>query len=277
MAYPSWELFNTSRGKSEASQENLKDNKVKGRLSYKSASRLANMVHNWANCVTAYCELENRSIDDFLTFVTLTLSAKQSHNDLEIKRELLNPFLIYAKRKWGVKTFIWKAEPQKNENIHFHLIFDRKVHWREIRDTWNGLQDRIGYLTEFEKKHGHRDPNSTDIHSLYKDKKGNTLFSVAAYMAKYISKNEESDRPLLGRVWGCSDNLKLLQNFTDYSDNELSEIWNFFKSIGFKEIKKEYFGMICGSYQKNLKTFFPVFWQKLQEFYRKQFFEIVQG
>lgn len=139
------------------------------------------------------------------TFVTLTLSYKQFHSDNLIKRKLLTPFLQYAVKSWGVVNYVWRAEPQKNGNIHFHLLFDRFVDWMLIRDKWNALQNRLEYIDAFEQKHGHRNPNSTDVHALRKVK------NVAAYICKYMSK-EDSCRKIEGRLWGCSSLLHKVKN-----------------------------------------------------------------
>ena len=57
------------------------------------------------------------------SFITVTLPAIQEHSDVEIKA-CLNLFLNNIRHHFKVKNYVWKAELQKNENIHFHLIFD---------------------------------------------------------------------------------------------------------------------------------------------------------
>jgi hypothetical protein len=150
-----------------------------------------------------------------LTFITLTLSASQKHDDKDITAKLLNSFLNAMRRKWNVERYVWKAEKQENGNIHYHILTDKFIYWREIRDVWNKLQESLGYVKRYSEnmkeyfKDGFRmsdnpkdkrtrakqykayieglncgftDPNSTDIHALYKVK------NIPAYIAKYISK-----------------------------------------------------------------------------------------
>lgn len=149
-----------------------------------------------------------------LTFVTLTLSAKQEHTDEEIKNVLLNQFLLEMKKKFKVDMYIWKAEKQENGNIHFHILTNKFIHHQELRYLWNRIQNKIGYVDKYtenmkkffasgfksfpndkrpiaqQKKayeanlqNGFKNPNSTDIHALYKIK------NVSAYMTKYLTKD----------------------------------------------------------------------------------------
>nr|WP_319266663.1 hypothetical protein [uncultured Draconibacterium sp.] len=151
-----------------------------------------------------------------LTFITLTLPAKQKHSDQEIKSKCLNHFLTTLRRKWKVELYIWKAEKQENGNIHFHILANKFIKWQDIRSEWNKIIQKLGYVSSYQqnmrayfsegfrmsenpkdkrtraaqikayeqgKKENWTNPNSTDIHALYKVK------NVSAYIAKYISKN----------------------------------------------------------------------------------------
>lgn len=276
--YPSYELFYLVRGMNEKSRENLQDNKVKGYLSKNSQRKIRDLVENWINAVKAEKLRSGKSWDHYLSFVTLTLPAEQSHSDLEIKRECLNKFLIYSFRKWKVKNWIWKAEPQKNGNIHFHLIFDRFVPWQDVRKVWIDILRPLGYVQRFREKHGHEDPNCTDIHGLYRDKKGGEILFLGAYLSKYMSKSkpegEEKDRPVSGRLWGCSDRLKQLKCFSDYSD---SEIDLFYKSLSESQalscFSGDFFRVFSGNWfevaEKNRGLM-----RKIDKFYHSQFLEL---
>lgn len=146
------------------------------------------------------------------TFVTLTLSSRQIHCDKTIKRECLNHFLIYLNRHYGVRNYVWKAELQKNGNIHYHIITDKFIPHQELRELWNTAQNRLSYVDMFD----HSNPNSTDIHSLQRVK------NVMAYVGKYMSKNI-TQRPICGHAWGRSDNLQKLQSLTLHHDFDLHE------------------------------------------------------
>ena len=138
--------------------------------------------------------------------MTFTLSAKQGiHSDYEIKRLLFNSMMISLKRHYGIKHYVWRAEPQKNGRIHFHVVSNQFIHYQELRDEWNNCQKKLGYIDLFNESNHHIDPNSTDIKAVINPKK------ITGYLAKYLAKSDPSRRKIKGRLWGCSDNL-LIQN-----------------------------------------------------------------
>src|SRR5690606_39568338 len=60
-----------------------------------------------------------------LSFITLTLPSPQgSISDKEIKRGPLRMFIQKMGRRYGMYNYVWKAEKQKNGNIHFHITTD---------------------------------------------------------------------------------------------------------------------------------------------------------
>lgn len=150
-----------------------------------------------------------------LAMITLTLPAAQIHTDEEIKAKCLNQFLIEIRKASGLKDYIWKAERQENNNIHFHILINQYIHYAKIRDTWNRIVKKLGYIDNYKlnqeeffkngfrlsenpkdkrsektqrkayekgKSEGWINPNSTDIHSLYK------VRNAGAYITKYIAK-----------------------------------------------------------------------------------------
>lgn len=163
-----------------------------------------------------------------LAFWTLTLSAPQYFkSDSDIKKELLEPFLRKMRKK-GLRNYIWKAELQQNGNIHFHLLTDFFLPYTVIRDTWNNCQSRLGYIDDFERRFGHRDPNSTDVRSV---KSGS---AIASYLSKYMLKPTEKNKQQKlspveaekrkGKVWDCSQNLKIKNQHYDFLSDNLYSI-----------------------------------------------------
>lgn len=137
-----------------------------------------------------------------INFITLTLSAPQGNiTDKEIKNRCLNLFLTRAKKLWGMDTYVWRAEKQKNTNIHFHITTDVYIHYAHLCRVWNECQETLGFVSRFRERTGSYQPNSTDIHAV-KDIK-----NLAAYLVKYMSKGEKDQQLLDGKVWGCSRNL----------------------------------------------------------------------
>lgn len=190
-----------SRKMTETQLANIRGKKYTGQVTQKSVKAMTNAV-GWllslAKSKRAFNPKYNSWFDFRVSFITLTLSSLQFNDDREIKREMLNDFLIYGRRKWNMKNYVWRAEPQANGNIHFHILSDVFIPWDELRNVWNGIQKRHGYIPETAKS---QNPNSTDIHSL------KTVGNVEAYISKYYTKNDESRRVINGRIYGISDGL----------------------------------------------------------------------
>lgn len=87
-----------------------------------------------------------------LAFITLTLPSAQKHSDLQIKSDCLNQILVELAKHYNVKNFVWKAELQKNENIHFHLITDQYIDYQALRRRWNRVVNKLGYVDAFSSK-----------------------------------------------------------------------------------------------------------------------------
>lgn len=182
-----------------------------------------------------------------INFITLTLpTADQKHSDTYIKRELLHPFLISMGYSHNLKNYIWKAEVTKNGVIHFHITTDTFVHWKDIRRCWNKQLSRHGYIDEFESKHGHRDPNSTDVHAVKNVK------NLGAYMCKYLTKNDKSRRAITGKLWSASNNLSASNKLTiDSFDLPVKEYNSFCNYKDVKTLHKDFF---------SLHFFSPLIW-----------------
>ena len=147
-------------------------------------------------------------------FVTLTLSDKQRHTDQHIKRYLLGNFITQIKRTYFVEHYFWKAEAQKNGNIHFHLIIDKFIPKENLTSIWNEIQ--LDYVTTYSQRTGKTNPPSTQIEGIRNFKR------ISLYATKYALKDDgdEPARKIEGRIWGCSDQLRCIQ---PYISNKLDE------------------------------------------------------
>ena len=138
-----------------------------------------------------------------INFITLTLPAPQGkRTDSEIKKYCLEPFMRICRNKFGMVSYVWKAERQKNGNLHFHITADTWIHYLKVQRHWNKCLEKLNFITQFEKRHGHRNPNSTDIHAVHQ------VRNLAAYMVKYMAKTSTEKDVIQGKVWDCSTNLK---------------------------------------------------------------------
>lgn len=130
---------------------------------------------------STYCKIQEKKFNFSINFITLTLSSIQVHSDKYIVHKMLRPMLKYLMRK-GCKLYIWKAETQDNGNIHFHITTNHYVYWKSLRNKWNGIQAKHGYMKKYFDEHGDNEANSTDIHAVKNDK------GIIAYMTKYMLK-----------------------------------------------------------------------------------------
>jgi len=195
-----------------------------------------------------------------IAFITLTLPSKQIHSDNEIKSKLLNSFLIELKKIYKVKNYVWRAELQKNENIHFHILVDKFIPHQELRDRWNRICNKLGYVDRYRQEqlnfHANgfkirnellktwsaekqykaylrgskiqwNSPNSTDVHSIRQ------IINVKNYIRKYLAKSEEENKEngnieddikvQQGRIWGSNRELSNISGAKSDMDNYLKD------------------------------------------------------
>lgn len=209
-------------------QKNLKKNSHEGEVSAKAAKKIKNAV-NWlvlgAKKKRVYSKQAEKTWFFKIALITLTLPTTEHElTDKEIKQKVFHPWLQYMRAKYGLRNYIWKAEVQKNGNLHFHITTDIFIHHKHLRHSWNKQLDRTGMLDEFEAKHSHRNPNSTDVKCVRNVK------NLAAYLAKYMAKSEKGKRAVQGRLWGCNYELsnarKVTYEATGLTDEVMREIHN---------------------------------------------------
>lgn len=159
-----------------------------------------------------------------LSFLTLTLSApQQDYSDKQITKDCLQPFLQILRRKYKCQSYIWRAEKQKNGNIHYHITSDVYLPYDQIRDDWNNCQNKLDFINRFEQQHGHRNPNSTDIHSVRK------ITDLARYMIKYMSKDTPQALTVGCKLWDCSQNLKTKEHVDIILDSSNCDLYQSLK------------------------------------------------
>lgn len=217
--------------------------KTEGLISKKAERRIKKAI-SWMLEVTEektyFSERHGMNFKFKVNFVTLTLPSKQVHSDAVIKKECLNQFLVECRKYHKVTNYIWRAEAQKNGNIHFHICFDQYIHHSNIRKMWNRIVEKLGYVSRYseEMREFHKDgfqvrkdllkwwskskqyqafmagmssnwenPNSTDVHAIKK------INNLSAYLAKYCTKNDPV-RVIEGKLWGLSQGLSSCKNLS---------------------------------------------------------------
>ena len=218
--YNEYKHRNTRTTKEIDNEMNLTRGQYNGELSYKTKRRITNKLNLWLQSLAfaqSKVKLPNNYRTRKPTFITLTLPTEQLHDDREIKRTALTPFISEIVKKYNVLHWFWIAETQKNGNIHFHLICDSYIPHQVIRETWNRNLAKLGYIKRFFAKHGHNNPNSTDVAGLA------TFTNAVKYVVKYVQKNTNC-RPIKGRLNGMSSKLEKLVPFTTAIDSDTENL-----------------------------------------------------
>lgn len=188
-----------------ANNRNLLQNKHNSKLSDKAIKRIKSAI-NWlvasAKEKKVYNAATKKNYNFKVNLITLTLpDTSVKINEHAFKTKLMHPFFMYMKKYYKLNNYVWKIEFQNNGKLHVHITTDSFISHHVIRSTWNRLLKNNNYLIEFEKKFKHDNPNSIDVHAVWKVK------NLGAYLAKYMSKNEQNTEIINGRIWGCSHEL----------------------------------------------------------------------
>lgn len=217
-----------------------------------------------------------------LAFITLTLPSAQIHDDKTIKKEVLNQFLIEIRKHYNVENYLWKAEIQRNENIHFHLVTDQYIDYKALRRRWNRCCEKLGYVSRYRAKfanmtlskyHALRsksseadfkssaaayaagqmcnwsNPNSVDVRSVQSKR------DLASYLAKYMAKSSDGsdddgtdlERGLeFGRSWSRSQSLSRLKYRNTFAWHEIKDLVRWFRKQGgkFHEVTGKFYSVI---------------------------------
>lgn len=237
------------------------------------------------------------------TFLTLTLPSTQKHTDVFLKKECLNQLLVELRKHYNFQNYVWKAELQKNENIHFHIVTDVYLDFQAVRRRWNRILNKYDYVKNYQEKmqklslseyHAMRNksgeidfkssahafasgcasnwsnPNSIDIRSAHSSK------DLGAYLAKYIAKDleeEEMDEQTtargkaFGRIWSRSQSLCLFDSLGSAVAEEWQEVLQFCKNA--TQTVKTVIGDYYKAYYFNLDN--------LPKFISKQIYSFFYG
>jgi len=168
--------------------ENLTRGRFNGYISRSAGITIRKRLEGWIKSVYMNRDLQKtraRPKHSHIGFLTVTLPSKQIHDDNEIKRKILQPFLQQLKRVFGIEIYFWSAEPQESGNIHFHILVDRWLDKEKVNDYWNIATDNLGYLKRYVDQTGEVRPPSTNIRACPPD------MSLVKYVMKYVSKQPE--------------------------------------------------------------------------------------
>lgn len=213
------QLFDSETGEEKEINKNLYTGKIT-EYSKKRLKRAINLLVATAEPKEAINFRTGKTFTFKVNFITLTLPAPQKDvTDKQLKAEAFDPFIKRMKRKYKLNNYVWRAERQKNGNLHFHILTDTYIRYDYLRDNWNSCLRKWHFISDFKEKFNHDKPNSTDVHSIQKIK------NVAAYVVKYMSKDGGEADIIEGKIWDCSTALKHKGNCEVLFDKEQNEIW----------------------------------------------------
>ncbi len=182
-----------------------------------------------------------------LSFITLTLPACNILSDKKESKLMLEKLLRFLRSTHNMKSYVWKAETQKNGQIHYHITSDVYLHYSELRNYWNKILFKSGLFGEYFNNRGDRNINSTDIHSV------KNIRDLGAYLIKYFTKKEQNETAIKGKVWDCSQNLKDFKYFTtDATEGDFWELYDGCKNFGIAKIETDR----CIIFKNNKSTIF---------------------
>lgn len=195
--------------------------------------------------VKRYYKLRKNKIrNKILNFFSLNASKKfcafysisfpRDIND-DLAYKIFNVWLTRCRKSAGLKSYLWVAERQKNNTLHFHLITNNFIPIRLVNDYM-----RITLLNEYDKgnlvykREKLEKYNGIDVDNLYKSKrnknKNKRLNKVESqrklsyYLTKYISKNNTTSERL---PWHCSRDISALFisiHYADFNTHEIADI-----------------------------------------------------
>jgi hypothetical protein len=283
------------------SLENLQQPQYNGYISSATKSKVGKILETWYNIIEerrSRKKIKFEKIGYYITFLTLTLADKQIHSDKEIKRVLLDSYIQYLQRVHGVINYFWKAEAQKNGNIHFHLFIDKFIDKKEIQNSWNNTQNKLGYLDRYFEKTQDINAPSSKIESIrdkkngigylvkYSTKTAKLLKKGDVFMGEKIKKDGLYDyyekegggiivfesRKLEGRVWGMSDVLRSLEPMNIQFSYTIEKLINEGIEKGkIRVFEKDYVQVFMGKITKIIREEATQLYFKIKDYHFKLF------
>ncbi|MBA7564632.1 hypothetical protein ES708_06299 [subsurface metagenome] len=203
----------------ENSLKNLKCRKFTGNMSKATRKYLMRKLTTWVSSITQNNKKLNCSPYHYPhrpVFITLTLPSPQRHSDREFKRVIFDYFLKWLQRETGSNLYFWRAESQKNGNIHFHIIHDTYIDKIKLQTFWNKLLKQHGYNSIDKVKYVTGCAPSTHVMIIDDEEVAPGYILKDALKAPKI-------RPIEGRIWGMSDKLRAIAPVVNVLDSGLKQ------------------------------------------------------
>lgn len=226
-------------------------------------------------------------------FISLTLPSTQEHEDTFITKKILGNFLDTCRKLGFLNNYVWRAEKQKNGNIHYHILTDSFVNYNFIRRIWYRVLSKYGYMKKYHdkfssmcyedyknqsfnnnrpeskinqafargKRNNWSEPPCVDVEAI------NSIGALSKYLSKYVSKNSNhSENIVKGRVWSCSKSVS--ESIKEFKGNQ--EFNSFWYNYSFQVLKKkvlefDFFSVVLCEYKSIIS------WSKDTERYVLEF------
>lgn len=216
-------------------------------------------------------------INHLCMFITLTLPSTQKHQDKEITKIILGTFLDKCRKIDLLNNYVWRAEKQKNGNIHYHIVTDSFCNYNLIRRLWYISLEKLGYMTDYREKFQNMNYEvyrSQDFNKNVSLDKINARYAkgvrnnwseppcvdteliqdisgISKYISKYVGKkNDDNINIVTGRVWSCSTSVsEAVKVFK--TDDEFNRFWYNYSTqvLKKKELKFDYFSLCLCKFQ----------------------------
>ena len=152
----------------------------------------------------------------FLAFYTITFPVGLSDS---ICYKLFNTWLTRCRKNSGLNTYLWVAERQKNETMHYHLLTNDFMPIKAVNRF-------MGISLANEKENG-----STALKEIYADKYngvdvkrvGKKRNSIISYLTKYVTKNNNEYNHF---PWHCSRDVSRLFTSINFEKDESEQYFS---------------------------------------------------
>lgn len=185
--------------------------------------------------ISAFARLKNSQ--KFIAFYSISFPANAPDNVLY---KIFNSWLTNCRKRYGLTTYLWIAERQKNSTLHFHLLTSNKMNIKDVNtamaNTINNAveQNQMTWGNSNKEKY-----NGVDVDSPQRPKKrqnenrkqyrhrlskrnsvnkAQVIKWIAGYLTKYLTKNNIEFNRL---PWHCSRDVSALFTSIVISDNDL--------------------------------------------------------
>jgi len=192
--------------------------------------------------ITALCRLDHAI--KFIAFYSISFP---SDADDDVLYKIFNKWLTNCRKRYGLQTYLWVAERQKNGTLHFHLLTTNKMAIRAVNNAMAIAIDnevRSGNMTwgaTSADKYNGVDVDSpqkpkrrqSETRNQYRDRlnrnsnvdRKKVISWIASYLTKYLTKNEIEFKHL---PWHCSRDVSALFTSIVISDDDMENVRQYF-------------------------------------------------